>query len=111
MNAVDRQDIPVGRSNAISRRELARKWGVDDRSARFIVSRMRKEQGDGYAILSSSRQPSGYWRSNDPEEIRHFIRETEARAKNTFDALRDARRVLRETEIKRDYSDGVLWKQ
>ena len=100
----NRQDIPVGRENAISREELAAKWHVKDRLARHMGARLRAEAGnDGYAILSTARKPSGYWRSNDPDEIRGFIAETEARAKNTFLAIRDAKRVLRRIENNRNY--------
>ena len=100
----NRQDIPVGRENAISREELAIIWGVRDRDARRMVAKLRADAGnDGFAILSTARKPSGYWRSNDPDEIRAFIRETEARARNTFLAIRDAKRVLRRIEGTRDY--------
>ena len=45
----NRQDIPVGRENAISREELAAKWHVKDRLARHMVARLRAEAGnDGY---------------------------------------------------------------
>lgn len=100
----NRRDIPVGRENAISREDLAIIWCMRERETRRMVARLRAEAGnDGYAILSTSRKPSGYWRSNDPEEIRGFIRETEARARNTFLAIRDAKRVLRRIESNRDY--------
>lgn len=77
---------------------------MSERDVRRTVARLRAESGeDGYAILSTSRRPSGYWRSNDPEEIRGFIRETEARARNTFLAIRDAKRVLRRLEAGERY--------
>lgn len=108
----NRSDIPVGRDHSISREALARRWKVSEREARRMVADLRaKPGGDGYAILSTSRKPSGYWRSNDPAEIGEFIRETEARARNTFLAIRDAKRVMRQLENRRDYprqlSEGV----
>lgn len=91
----NRNDIPIGRCNAISREELARIWGMSDRATRHTIAELRALPGDdGYAILSTATKPSGYWRSDDPAEIAAFIRETEARARNTFLALRDARRLL-----------------
>lgn len=96
MRRANRTQIPVGREHSISRERLARLWGISERDTRRMVAKLRAEAGDdGYAILSTSRRPSGYWRSNDPEEIRGFIHETEARARNTFAAIRDAKRVLR----------------
>ena len=91
----NRNDIPVGRVNAISRPALSRIWHCSDREARRLIAELRaKPGGDGYAILSTANNPSGYWRSNDIEEITAFVRETEARARNTFLALRDAKRLL-----------------
>lgn len=92
-----RSDIPIGRNNAISRKALAALWGCSDREARHEIARMRRDSSDGYAILSSSRSPRGYWRSNNSAEISEFIRETESRARNTFGALRGARDILKKT--------------
>lgn len=64
-------DIPVGRENAISRSELALKWGVSDRIARF----------------------SGYYRTNDVQEIRWFIAEMTKRIRNIVKAIKVARTV------------------
>ena len=94
-----RTDIPFGAKNALSRRDLARLWGCSDREARRQIAEFRAAPGeDGSAILSSSSAPSGYWRSDDPAEIRRFVRETEARAKSTFGALKAARHALRRLE-------------
>ena len=100
----NRRDIPVGRDNAISRAELGHFWDMDEREVRRTIARLRAEAGDdGYAILSTARGGSGYWRSNDPDEIRGFIAETSARARNTFVSIRDAQRVLKRIENNRDY--------
>ena len=95
----NRYDIPIGRNQAISRAALARLWRCSDREARRLIAELRAVPGDdGFAILSTSKSPSGYWRSNDPHEITGFIRETEARARNTFLALRDAKRLLQQMD-------------
>lgn len=92
-------DIPIGRERAITREALARKWGLNDRTTREVIARLRAEKADTpYAILSTTHSPKGYWRSDKAEEIEGFIRETEARAKNTFAALRGAKRLLRRIE-------------
>lgn len=88
-------DIPVGRENAISRKLLAALWGTNDRKARAIVAALRADDnGDGYVIVSHSTS-KGYYRTNNPDEIEHFIRETTKRAANTFGLLKKARRILR----------------
>lgn len=100
MEKANRLDIPFGRKNAISRKELSKIWHCDDRTARALIAELRKSPGgDGCAILSTSAaDPKGYWRSANPVEIRAFVTETTNRARNTFLALRDARRVLRSME-------------
>lgn len=90
-----REHIPIGKENAITRAELARLWSMDDRTVRETVARMRINQTDDpYAILSSSCNPPGYWRSDIRAELERYVKEGQARAKNTIAALGDARRVL-----------------
>jgi len=95
----NRADIPVGRRHAVSRATLAQLWQCSDRKARRFIAEFRAKPGnDGCAILSTAAWPPGYWRSNDPQEITGFIRETEARARNTFFTLRDAKHVLKQID-------------
>ena len=90
-----REHIPVGRQNAITRAELAALWGISDREVRETIAHMRTaETDDAYAILSSSTAPSGYWRSNDKAELVRYMREQQARARNTLKNMADARRVI-----------------
>ena len=97
----DLEDIPIGgEENAITRRELAKLWGCTDRMARRYIAELRAEDnGDDYIIMSKS-SGKGYYRTNDPDEIEHFVRETTKRAKNTFRPLRKARRLLKEQEVR-----------
>lgn len=106
-----REDIPVGRANAILKSDLRNLWKMDERTVRATIARMRQEPGDRYAILSSSTSPAGFWRSDDIDEIERFISETTSRARNTLAALEDAKRVLREAEGRRDYGDGIVGRQ
>ena len=94
-----REDIPIGRQNAISCRDLAKLWVCSDREARRQISVLRVTfSDDGMAILSSSIAPAGYWRSCDRHEVEAFVQEMGARARHTFLALCDARRVLARLE-------------
>lgn len=91
------EDIPIGAQNAISRRELARKWSTSDRAAREIIARLREQDnGDRYVIVSHSGGRGGYYRTDDPTLIRHYYNETMNRARSTFKPLKKVRRVLRE---------------
>lgn len=89
-------DIPIGRQHAVSKEELAAKWGCSTREARRIIAEIRADaaKAGDYCILSTSTG-GGYWRSSDVEEIEAFIRETESRARNTFLSLKTARAFLR----------------
>lgn len=92
-----REHIPVGRENAITRAELAALWGMSDRDVRETIANMRIiPTDDEYAILSSSRNPPGYWRSNGREELEQYVREQRARARNVLKNTQDARRVLKD---------------
>lgn len=89
------EDIPIGAENAITRQELARKWHVDDRSARRYIEKLRaQDNGDRFVIVSHSNG-RGYYRTDDPESIRHFFNETMNRACNTFKPLKKVRRILK----------------
>lgn len=91
------EDIPIGAENAISRRELARKWNTSDRAVREIIAQLREQDnGDRYVIVSHSGGRGGYYRTDDPILIRHYYNETMNRARSTFKPLKKVRRVLRE---------------
>ena len=102
-------DIPIGAENAITRAELARKWGVNDRVARRRIAALRADDnGDGYVIVSHSRGGvHGYYRTNDTETIRRYTNDVLSRAVNTFLPLRKARRVLIQNENRELYGEGL----
>ena len=95
-------DIPVGRENAISRADLAKLWNCSDRTARERVAEMRcMETDDGTFIVAHSQGGvKGYYRTNKPDEIRHFIHETSKRAANTVKPVANARRLLKAIEAR-----------
>ena len=102
-------DIPIGEEHAITRAELARKWGVNDRTARERIAALRADDnGDGYVIVSHSRGGvHGYYRTNDTETIQRYTNEVHRRAVNTFLPLRKARRVLIQNENRELYGEGL----
>lgn len=73
--------IPYGRENAISRQDLIALTGWDGRKVRTEIKKLVR---NGEAILSTCGK-SGYWRSNDVNEIEQFIRESDHR--RTTEAL------------------------
>lgn len=98
-------DIPIGKENAISKEALANIWGVGERKARQIIAELRaQDNGDNYIICSSSssKEP-GYFRTDNPEEIRAYKNETINRARHTFRPLNKVNRVLALHENARQY--------
>lgn len=101
------EDIPIGRKNAISRKNLAAFWGVSDRTARQIVSELRTiDDGTDYVIVSVSRF-SGYYRTNNPEEIDHFRNEMVKRIRSTKKAIETAERISKRIRRERQHGKGI----
>lgn len=95
-SALDRGIIPIGRENAITRRDLAAQMGLSDRAARDTVAKLRKmETDDPYVICSSSTSPPGYWRTDDQREIDRYKAECRNRAESALELLEDAKRFER----------------
>lgn len=101
------EDIPIGRKNAISRKNLAAFWGVSDRLARKIVSELRTiDDGSGYVIVSISRC-SGYYRTNNPDEIDHFRNEMVKRIRSTRKAIEVAEKVSKRHRRAAQHGKGI----
>jgi hypothetical protein len=102
------KDIPIGRENAISRTDLAKLWGCNDRTARERIADMRCKENDGFVIVSHSNSgPAGYYRTNDPIEIQHFVNEMEKRARSTFRPLWRARILLKRIQMEQRHGKGI----
>lgn len=93
-------DIPVGRENAISRKRLAELWNCNDRTVRARIAALRcKECKDNLFIVSHSQGGvKGYYRTDKPDEIRHFVHEGRKRIRNTAKPIDNARKVLKALE-------------
>lgn len=68
--------LHTGKENAVSRYEIEKITGIDERTVREIIKRIVTE--DGIPILSSS-SAKGYWISEDLEEMRAYVRESDSR--------------------------------
>ena len=92
--------IPIGGPHdAISRKELARRWDTADREVRKRIAELRAyDNGDPYVICSSSHSANGYYRTEDREAILQYVAETRSRALSTFRPLTKAKRILAERD-------------
>jgi len=82
--------IPVGRSNAISRKMLCVKAGMSDRTVRSCIEEARRY---GHIILNC-QDGCGYYVSEDLDEIARYYHQEYARARSIFARLHVMRRLL-----------------
>lgn len=94
--------IPVGRENAIRSEDLARLVGV--KGVRQLQDMIATARLQGCLICSGCG--AGYWRPANREELRSFVRATEARALNTLKACRGAKERLELIEGQEYFTDG-----
>ena len=82
--------IPIGRDNAISRKQLCTITGLPDRPMRHEIEKARKD----YAILNIDG--SGYFRPADGESdlIQKWLRQERNREKSVRDSTRGAEKAL-----------------
>lgn len=85
------ESLKYGKANAIPSKTLAEALGFQ--TVRDLQKQIERERAAGAVILSDPHG-SGYYLSDDPEELRRFTRTLEARARNTLKAAESARRAL-----------------
>ena len=83
--------LRYGKENAISSNDLVELLGFGEK--RNLQKQIERERAAGAVILSDS-QGGGYYLSNDPNELKCFIRTLNARAKNTMKAAQSAEMAL-----------------
>lgn len=107
-----REDIPIGKENAILREELEILWDMSDRQVRKTIERFRESDNtDPFPILSTSHS-AGYWRSNDRDELEHYANEMDAKARKHFLAAQEAKRALRKIYTQGQMTiEGLLEKE
>lgn len=82
--------IPIGRTNAIRRAALCQRCGMGDRKMRDEIKQLRDK---GIPVLNN-QDGSGYYISNDPDEIRRWQRQEMARATKTLRTVRNIEKYL-----------------
>lgn len=77
--------IPIGAANAITKAQLRKITGLNDRAVRFLMHQARME---GKQILTNTKY-GGYYFPESPQETVHFIRSMRHRA-SEVQAVADA---------------------
>ena len=87
-------DIPIGKENAITKKALQVKWRMTASAVRRTIQELRAADfGDNMVIISRS-SGSGYYRTNNLDEIIAYKQEVLNRGKHTFLPLRKVNRIL-----------------
>lgn len=87
-------DIPVGKENAVSYKELCDVWGCDTRQARRILHELsRQDNGDNYILIRSGKC-KGFYKTDDENEIRAYKRECLNKGRSIFAPVKKINRVL-----------------
>ena len=87
-------DIPVGKSNAVTYDELNALWGSNTRQTRAILHELSSyDNGDNY-ILIRSGQCKGFYKTDDEAEITAYKRECLNKGKSVFAPVKKINRVL-----------------
>ena len=97
--------IPIGKENAISKERLQTLWGLtNERAVRKTIAELRKiDNGDNFIIASTSGC-KGFYKTDDPEEILKYKKETLNRAKHTFAPLGKVNRILLENDKQLEFA-------
>ena len=105
---ITRDMIPVGRENAVSRKDLTGMTGLSDREVRRQIADLRAlDDGDDFVIVSTSRRGRGYFLSDKPEEITHFIAEMLCRIRMIQRGISVARKKLVRIQMRKRYGRGL----
>lgn len=81
--------IPRGKQNAIRRAKLAAKAGLNDRTVRKIIEKLRR-----YYIICNDQDGRGYYRPGDQADVRRYYDQEYARALAILRHLKVARGLL-----------------
>lgn len=91
--------LNIGKENAMTRDDLVRLTGLDDRKVRLLINQEREL----YPIISDSEH-SGYWLpdldNNGISEAQKCIRQFNARAISNVKAKRGLEKWIRQLEIR-----------
>lgn len=94
------QLLATGEANAKTARDLATITGL---TLREVTLQIAKERQDGAVILSSGK---GYFLPGNIEEVLHFCRTMDSRAKNIYLASRSAKALLSQVPGQTDLEGG-----
>lgn len=102
MNIIDY--IPVGRENAISRSELSRITGLEDRVVRNYIAKAREHT----CICNGQGENGGYYIPSTLADANKFYNQERKRALSILRCLRGTKNFIKETEEQEMYQQSFV---
>ena len=96
--------IPVGSENSISRAELCRITGIDDRTVRDLIARARETT----CICNGQSERGGYYLPETIDEANRFYAQERKRALSILKRLRGTKEFIRQEENKKMYNQSFI---
>lgn len=94
--------IPKGKANAISKERLIQITGLSERKVRQEVANARRK-----TCIINDQDGSGYYKPDNKEEVKRYIKQEENRAKSIFANLSGARNYLNQMENQMYFADVI----
>ena len=89
-------EIPVGKENAATYPELILLWSRNARDVRQILHELSAfDNGDDYILIRSSKKGGGFYRTDNPDDIKAYRDECLAKGRSTFAPVKKINRVLK----------------
>lgn len=96
--------IPIGKENAISRKELCRLTGLSDRVIRREIAKARETT----CICNGQADDGGYYIPSTIEDANRFYRQERKRALSILRCLRGTKNFIREKEESNMYDQSFV---
>lgn len=89
-------EIPIGKNNAASYLDLMLKWDRKERDVRSILHELSAfDNGDDYILIRSAKNRGGFYRTDNPDDIKAYREECLAKGRSTFAPVKKINRVLK----------------
>ena len=96
------KDIPYGKENAVSRKDLVRLWNMSDRQVRDTIRSLRNHLSifieDLDFMIVGLNTERGYYRSTDKEVLMHFKNDRLKRAASILEPVAVTTKVIERYE-------------
>lgn len=100
-------ELPIGRENAVSYKELCPVWGLSERRVRKLLHDLSLyDNGDDYILIRSS-SGRGFYRTDNAAEIKAYKKECLSKGKSVFAPVRKINRVLGADETQYSFENNL----